>query len=212
MSSYKGETFLKKSTFLPPARVSNLSDAEKLFDEWIHSQDSDDIRRYKSLMLPPKNMNQMLVEARLQNQVEENEIGESSCVDFEVDIPMETNNDSNIGYGTLPVGTTPQSNGISQFIVDDDGMVDFRNGIKSRHNMIRYTPDLAFQVHLLSVITNVRGVPLNMFEKIMDVIFVHCIRRNLDFNNSFFSSTRKGLLNRLKKIHGMSASKQSWSG
>ena len=43
MSSYKGETFLKKSTFLPPACVNNLSDAEKLFDEWIHSQDSDDI-------------------------------------------------------------------------------------------------------------------------------------------------------------------------
>ena len=40
---------------------------------------------------------------------------------------METNNDSNIGYGTLPTGTTPQSNGISQFIVDEDGMVDFRN-------------------------------------------------------------------------------------
>jgi hypothetical protein len=58
-------------------------------------------------------------------------------------------------------------------------MVDFWNGIQSRHNMIRYTSDLAFQVHLLSVITNVRGVPLNMFEKIMDVIFVHCIQRIL---------------------------------
>ena len=54
MSSYKGETFLTRSTFLPPARVNNLSDAEKLFEEWIHSQDSDDTRRYKSLMLPPK--------------------------------------------------------------------------------------------------------------------------------------------------------------
>ena len=54
MSSYKGETFLTRSTFLPPARVNNLSDAEKLFEEWIHSQDSDDNRRYKSLMLPPK--------------------------------------------------------------------------------------------------------------------------------------------------------------
>jgi hypothetical protein len=127
MSSYKGETFLKKSTFLPPAHVNNLSDAEKLFEEWIHSQDSNDIRRYKSLMLPPKNMNQMLVEARLQNQVEENEIGESGCINFEVDIAMETNYDSNIGNGTLPAGTTPQSHGNYQFIVEDDGMVDFQN-------------------------------------------------------------------------------------
>ena len=102
MSSYKGETFLTRSTFLPPARVNNLSDAEKLFEEWIHSQDSDDTRRYKSLMLPPKNMNQMLVDARLRNQVEENEIGESGCINFEVDIPTETHNDSNIGNVTLP--------------------------------------------------------------------------------------------------------------
>jgi hypothetical protein len=56
----------------------------------------------------------------------------------------------------------------------------------------------------MSVIRNVHGVPLNMFEKIMDIIFVHCEQRNVDFNNSFFSSTRKGLINRLKKIHGMS--------
>ena len=41
-------------------------------------------------MLPPKNMNQMLVEARLRNQVEENEIGESGSINFEVDIPTET--------------------------------------------------------------------------------------------------------------------------
>jgi hypothetical protein len=95
---------------------------------------------------------------------------------------METNNLSNIDNGTLTVGTTPQSHDNSQFIdafINDDCMVDFRNGIQSRHNMIRYTPDLAFQVHLLSVITNVWGVPLNMFEKIMDVIFVHCIQRIL---------------------------------
>ena len=65
MSSYEGKTFLKKPTFLPPACVNNLSDAKKLFEEWIRSQDSDDIRRYKSFMLPPKNMNQMLVDACL---------------------------------------------------------------------------------------------------------------------------------------------------
>ena len=120
----------------------------------------------------------MFVDARLRNQVEENESGENGF-DFEVNILMETNNHRNIGNCPVLPGYTQQSHDNSQFIVDDDGMVDFRNGIKSRHNMIRYTPDLAFQVHLLSVITNVRGVPLNMFEKIMDVIFVHCVQRNL---------------------------------
>jgi hypothetical protein len=211
MSSYEGETFLKKSTFLPPVHVNNLSDAEKLFEEWIHSQDSNDIRRYKSLMLPPKNMNQMLVDARLRNQEEENEICENG-LDFDVNIPIQTHNPSNVGNGTLQTGMNQQSHENSEFIVDNDGMVDFRNGIKSRHNMIRYTPDLAFQVHLLSVITNVRGVPLNMFDKIMDVIFVNFEQRNFDFNNSFFSSTRKGLINRLKKIHGMSAFKAKLVG
>jgi hypothetical protein len=211
MSSYEGETFLKKSTFLPPVHVNNLSDAEKLFEEWIHSQDSNDIRRYKSLMLPPKNMNQMIVDARLRNQEEENEICENGF-DFDVNIPIQTNNPSNIGNGTLQTGMNQQSHENSESIFDNDGMVDIRNGIKSRHNMIRYTPDLAFQVHLLSVITNVRGVPLNMFDKIMDVIFVHCVQRNFDFNNSFFSSTRKGLINRLKKIHGMSAFKAKLVG
>ncbi len=43
MSRYGSETFLKKSTFLPPAHVGKLSDAEKIFEEWIHSRDSDDI-------------------------------------------------------------------------------------------------------------------------------------------------------------------------
>ena len=125
MSSYKGETFLTRSTFLPPARVNNLSDAEKLFEEWIHIQDSDDTRRYKSLMLPPKNMNRMLLDARPQNKVEENEIGQSGCIDFEVDIPMERHNESNICNVSLPESTTPQSQGNYQFIVDEDGMVDF---------------------------------------------------------------------------------------
>ena len=53
MSRYDGDTFLKKSSFLPPAQVGNLSDAEKLFEEWIHSQDSDDTRRYKSSSYKP---------------------------------------------------------------------------------------------------------------------------------------------------------------
>ena len=67
----------------------------------------------------------MLVDARLRNQVEENEIGESGCINFEVDIPIETHNDNTISHVTFPESSTPQSRGNYQFIVDEDGMVDF---------------------------------------------------------------------------------------
>jgi hypothetical protein len=54
MSQYEGASFLSKSTFLRPHSVDNLTDMQKLFEEWLHSHNSDDIQRYKSLMMPPK--------------------------------------------------------------------------------------------------------------------------------------------------------------
>jgi len=69
--------------------------------------------------------------------------------------------------------------------------------------MIHFTPDIAFRVHLMSMIQNVHGVPLNMIEKIIEVIFMLCVERNFAFNNSFFILTRKCCINKQNKIHGM---------
>jgi hypothetical protein len=49
--------------------------------------------------------------------------------------------------------------------IDDDNGTD-RHGFQSRHRMICYSPDIAFQVHLMSVMQDIHGVPLNMFEKL----------------------------------------------
>jgi hypothetical protein len=51
-----------------------------------------------------------------------------------------------------------------------------------------------------------------MFEKIMDILCAHCVQGNLDFNRSYFNYRRKGLINRLKKIHGMSKFKAKMVG
>ena len=83
------QDILEKSTFLPPAHVDNLSDAEKLFEEWIHSHDSNDIRR------PPKNRNQMLLDAHLWHQEEEDKTVENGF-NVEVNNLMEINNISGI--------------------------------------------------------------------------------------------------------------------
>lgn len=53
---------------------------------------------------------------------------------------------------------------------------------------------------------------MNLFDKIMYVIFVHCVEGNLDFNNAFFNYTRNGLFTRLKKIHCMSHFKATLVG
>jgi hypothetical protein len=136
-------------------------------------------------MMPPKDRNQMLLDARLQQQEEENETVDIGF-NAEVNDLTDTNNGSNIDENTLTLDIVPQSHDNYQFIdesLNDDCRVDFQNGIQSRHKMIHYTPDIAFQVHLMSVIRNFCGVPLKMFEKIMDIIFVHCVQRNFDFNN-----------------------------
>ncbi len=149
----------------------------------------------------------MLVDARLQNQEEENEIAENG-LDFDVNIPIETNNRSNVGNGTLPAGTTQQSHDNSQFIVDNDGMVDFRNGIKSRHNMIRDTPDLSFQVHLLSVITNVRGVPLKLWMSSLCIAYRGILVSTIPSS----APLGKDLSTGERRFTACQLSKQSWSG
>ncbi len=83
-----------------------------------------------------------------------------------------------------------------------------RDGFDNSHKLIQYSQDIAFQVLLLSVLNSVRGVPLNLFDNIMNAIFVLC-KGNLDFNTVYFNSTRNGLLTRLKKINGMTQFKAS---
>lgn len=39
---------------------------------------------------------------------------------------------------------------------------------------------------------------MNLFDKIMDVIYVHCNEENLDVNNASFNSMRNGLLTKFE--------------
>ena len=88
MSRCEGAPFLSKSTFLPPHNLDNLTDTKNRFEEWLHSNNSDDIRRYKALMMPPKNRNLMLHDAHLQQQQGENETVE---FDYNANVDEVTN-------------------------------------------------------------------------------------------------------------------------
>jgi hypothetical protein len=69
--------FLSQSTFVTPQDVENLPDAQMLFERWMHTHDSGDIRKYKSLTMPPKSKSQMLHHACMQREQDE-----SVCVEF----------------------------------------------------------------------------------------------------------------------------------
>ena len=43
----------------------------------------------------------------------------------------------------------------------------------------------------LSLLESVHGEPMNMFKIIMDILFVHCVQGDLDFNRSYVNYTRK---------------------
>ena len=75
----------------------------------------------------------MLLDARLQQQEEENETVDIGF-NAEINDPTDTNNRSNIDETTLTVGTRPQSHDNYQFIdesLNDDCRVNFRNGIEA---------------------------------------------------------------------------------
>lgn len=97
MSQYEGISVMSKSTFLPPHTVDNVRDVQKIFE---HSHDSDDIRRYKSLMMPPKSKNQMLHDVHIQQQEEENK-----TVEFGSNV-KEAINTNNSGDINLTEGTS----------------------------------------------------------------------------------------------------------
>lgn len=69
--------------------------------------------------------------------------------------------------------------------------VNFWIGFQNQHWIFCYTLDKAFQVHLMSVIQNVCGDQLNMFKQVIEVLFMHYVERNFDFNNSFFNPMKK---------------------
>lgn len=46
--------------------------------------------------------------------------------------------------------------------------------------MIQYSPKIEFQGHLLSVVDSAISIPINMFDKIIDMILMHCLEGNLD--------------------------------
>ncbi len=48
-------------------------------------------------------------------------------------------------------------------------------------NSFRLPPDVAFQVHCLSLISQHRGNDLNMFNQVMQRVSGHALHRNVDF-------------------------------
>ena len=75
--------------------------------------------------------------------------------------------------------------------------------VNDKSKRVMYHDMLAFQTHLLSVISSFRRVPLALFDRIMEVFFVWVINGNLDFNSRYFHASRASLLNELKTIHNM---------
>jgi hypothetical protein len=68
---------------------------------------------------------------------------------------------------------------------------------------VKYSNELAFQTHLLSTISSFRHVPMALYDRIMEVFFIWVIRGNLDFNRSYFYTSRNALMNNLKHVHNM---------
>ena len=63
-------------------------------------------------------------------------------------------------------------------------------------NSIRLPPDVAFQVHCLSIISQHRGNDLNMFNQVIQCVSGHAIHRNVDFK-TLHTMSRDQLLQRL---------------
>ena len=55
-------------------------------------------------------------------------------------------------------------------------------------NSFRLPPDVAFQVHCLSVISQHRGNNLNMFNQVMQCVSGHALHQNIDFRTIYVMS------------------------
>lgn len=64
-----------------------------------------------------------------------------------------------------------------------------RDGFENQHQTIQYSPDIEFQVNLFSFVHSMRGIPMNIFDKIMDVIFMYCVEGNFDFITAYVNYT-----------------------
>eukprot|EP00956_Cyclotella_meneghiniana_P000455 scaffold523_cov39-Cyclotella_meneghiniana.AAC.2 len=68
---------------------------------------------------------------------------------------------------------------------------------------LMYSPELAFQAHLLAELADFRHVPLELYDRIMEIFFVHVINGNLNFNRNYFHAQRRTIIKTLTEAHGM---------
>lgn len=170
---------------IPPQDIENLYNTKKLYEEWLHCSLSNNMRMYKSFMFHQKS----LTTNHCDNGINGNNM-EENILQHDPICPVD------VFYDEYVFDVQQTWNPVT------DTNTKMRDGFENQHKMIWYSPDIAFQVHLLRIVS-VRGIPMNMFDKIMDVIFVHCVKGNLDFNTTSFNYTQNGLFTRWKKIHGM---------
>lgn len=173
---------------------------ENAFQQHLETRESPAFDRYRRFTLPPKAQCEETLEfdycGEDEDGGEETEgivTGETSTLLEEGDTcetPMMTN--------------TNDQEDFSQFD-PNAALGDWSNdGMRAT---LQYSKQLAFQSHILSTLSSFRGVPLEVYDRIMEVIFLHVIEGNMEFNRKYFSTTRKAILKTLTEAHGMTGFK-----
>ena len=87
---------------------------------------------------------------------------------------------SNLRYADFEDADYSQDNDNHDFSVHGVDDILFKKCSFLR-NSFQLPPDVAFQVHCLSVISQQRGNDLNMFNQVMQCVSGHALHQNIDF-------------------------------
>ena len=180
---------MDSSTFMSYKRSVSM------YDQWISSNGHKEINAYKTLMLPPQNKKDRLLEIRQERRgvsdpdpmeiVYEDIVEEDPefTSDLVFDKGGEETDSGDTPINQIPIGLELLEGG--SFGTDVTVSEDFRKGFKNRHYNIKYPRELAFQVHLLSEIQSFTYVPLALYDRIMEVVLFHCC-------DKFFPQNKNG--------------------
>ena len=122
------------------------------------------------------------------------------------------NDSSNTEFNTNPTGVEPDSNSVCGSVTNavDECTTDRDVNLENKpltieqcsfqRNSIFLPPDIAFQVHLASVLQRHRGNDLNMFQEITECISKHAIHHGVKFDTMHMLS-RHTLVKKLTDEH-----------
>eukprot|EP00956_Cyclotella_meneghiniana_P001012 scaffold1191_cov78-Cyclotella_meneghiniana.AAC.1 len=166
-----------------------IQNAQTAFQNWQNTAEPHPYRAYTSFLYPTNAPQPQI------NNENTNE-GEPNMPDQQNNVHVGDQTDNhNVGLvGNFGVNLAQRHYNLRKGNWDD---------ITKFQTNLMYSPELAFQAHLLAELADFRHVPMELYDRIMEIFFVHVINGNLNFNRNYFYAQRRTIIKTLTEAHGM---------